>query len=95
MFCGMFPIEQEHRCQLPDESIRKPSFCSTKLHNCRSNIERVQNKLILISITSVILLLRNFSTYQTMSYNLSIENTLKAVYILSKMNFTLSVTDYK
>ena len=91
----MFPIEQEHRCQLPDESIRKPSFCSTKLHNCRSNIERVQNKLILISITSVILLLRNFSTYQTMSYNLSIENTLKAVYILSKMNFTLSVTDYK
>lgn len=91
----MFPIEQEHRCQLPDESIRKPSFCSTKLHNCRSNIERVQNKLILISITSVILLLRNFSTYQTMSYNLSIENTLKAVHILSKMNFTLSVTDYK
>ena len=79
----MFPIEQEHRCQLPDESIRKPSFCSTKLHNCRSNIERVQNKLILISITSVILVLRNFfSTYQTMSYNLSIENTLKAFYIL-------------
>ena len=89
----MFPIEQEHRCQLPDESIRKPSFCSTKLHNCRSNIETVKNKLIVISITSVILVLRK--TYQTMSYNLSIENTLKAFYILSKMNFTLSVTDYK
>ena len=89
----MFPIEQEHRCQLPDESIRKPSFCSTKLHNCRSNIETVKNKLILISITSVILVLRK--TYQTMNYNLSIENTLKAFYILSKMNFTLSVTDYK
>ena len=89
----MFPIEQEHRCQLPDESIRKPSFCSTKLHNCRSNIETVKNKLILISITSVILVLRK--TYQTMNYNLSIENTLKAFYIFSKMNFTLSVTDYK
>ena len=89
----MFPIEQEHRCQLPDESIRKTSFCSTKLHNCRSNIETVQNKLILISITSVILVLRK--TYQTMNYNLSIENTLKAFCILSKMNFTLSVTDYK
>ena len=34
-------------------------------------------------------------TYQAMSYNLSIENTFKAFYILPKMNFTLSVTDYK
>ena len=77
----MFPIEQEHRCQLPDESIRKPSFCSTKLHNCRSNIETVKNKLMFISMTSVILVLRKirisfYSRYQTMRKNLSIENTL-------------------